>query len=349
MGNVLFIYVGMHEAHKPFVDAINADVYPVYHRNVKGFRRFIEAFKMARKYPDYDVYLLEGGMPMFPAYLKKKMKKNITMIGLLADETFINLVERQPHYSFAETLIHRMSAKCLDGAISVSPMVKSYAEKVIDVPIEIARPPIPKENFIKLGKIKPDLESNIIVSIGQLKYSKGIHTLTEQFSTIRDKFPELELWIIGKAYPKDYRRVEGIKVLGYVNNLPEIFKKASLFIHAGGCSAYPVITLEAMRAGLPIIVSTMIGTKEIVKRVETEIKIEFGFSYKGNKFIQPLSNLSEGILAYYSLDIEIRESMSKKYREESEEFEPAKRARYFRESFNKLLNTLQTKRLEAYK
>ncbi len=38
----------MHEAHKPFVEVIGADVYPVYGRNVSGFRRFIEAFKMAK-------------------------------------------------------------------------------------------------------------------------------------------------------------------------------------------------------------------------------------------------------------------------------------------------------------
>ena len=37
--DVLFIYAGMHEAHKPFVGAIGADVYPAYHRNVDGFGR----------------------------------------------------------------------------------------------------------------------------------------------------------------------------------------------------------------------------------------------------------------------------------------------------------------------
>ena len=42
--NVLFIYAGMHPAHKPFVDAVNADVYPAYTKNVKEFRRLLEAF-----------------------------------------------------------------------------------------------------------------------------------------------------------------------------------------------------------------------------------------------------------------------------------------------------------------
>lgn len=46
---VLFIYAGMHEAHKPFVEAVNADAYPAYHGNVRGFRRFVEAFRIVNK------------------------------------------------------------------------------------------------------------------------------------------------------------------------------------------------------------------------------------------------------------------------------------------------------------
>ncbi|MCD6318888.1 glycosyltransferase family 4 protein, partial [Candidatus Aerophobetes bacterium] len=320
--------------------AINAEFMPAYTKEFNGFRRFIEAFKRAKELPDYDVYLLEGGMPLFPAYLKKRKNKNIKVIGLLADETFINLVERQPHYSFAETLIHRISARCLDGAISVSPMVKEYAERVIDVPIEIARPPISKENFVKLGKVKPDLESNIIISVGQPRYSIGMDILVEQFKHAKKEFPELELWIVGKGHPKEYESVNGVRVLGYVEELSEVFEKASLFVHAGRCSAYPVATLEAMRAGLPVVVSTMTGTKEIVERVESQIKREFCLNYEGNRFIQPLDRIFEGIVEYSRTDIEIREKMSEMYKKESEEFKPEKRAKEFKEVFNKLIEVI---------
>lgn len=280
--NVLFIYAGMHPAHKPFVEAIGADLYPAYRSNVNGFRRFVEAFKMAKMYPDYDIYLLEGGMPMFPMYLRKKLfRKNGFVVGLLADETFINLVERQPHYSTAETLIHRISAKVLDAAIAVSPFVKEYAEKIIDVPIEVVRPAIPKDSYEKLGKVKPNLESNVIVSVGQPRFSIGMDVLVEQFRIAKKQIPDLELWIVGKGHPKEYERVEGVKVLGYVEDLSEVFEEASLFVHAGRCSAYPVATLEAMRAGLPVVVSTMTGTKEIVERVEEQVKRDFGLNYNG--------------------------------------------------------------------
>jgi len=338
MSDILFIHsLNLHESHRMFAEAIDADFMPAYTKEFNGFRRFIEAFKRAKELPDYDVYLLEGGMPLFPAYLKKRKNKNIKVIGLLADETFINLVDRQPHYSFAETLIHRISVRCLDGAISVSPMVKEYAEKVIDMPIEIARPPISKENFVKLGKVKPDLESNIIISVGQPRYSIGMDILVEQFKHAKKEFPELELWIVGKGHPKEYESVDGVRVLGYVEELSEVFEKASLFVHAGRCSAYPVATLEAMRGGLPIVVSTMTGTKEIVERVENQIKAEFGLNYEDNKFIQPLNEIFRGIIEYYRMETEIRERMSEIYKEISEGFEPKKRCEGFKKAFKTLV------------
>ena len=345
MSDILFIHSpDLHEAHRILAKSINADFQPAYHNELKGIQRFFEAFKRAKGYPEYPVYLLEGGMPMFPVYLKKRKSKDIKVIELLADETFINLVERQSHYSFVETFIHKISARCLDGAITVSPFVKSYAEKVLKIPIKIARPPIPKESYNSLGKVKPNLESNVIVSVGQPRYSIGMDVLVEQFRHVKNKFPELELWIVGKGHPKDYEKKGGIKVLGFVEDLAEVFEKASLFAHTGRCSAYPVATLEAMRAGLPVVVSDMTGTKEIVKRVEDKFKEELGLKYENNFFIQPLDKIANGVITYYSSDEEKRKLLSEEFKRESNYFEPNKRCKHFKEIFESL--TEEVKRSE---
>ena len=72
MRNIFFIHSpNLHEAHRMFAESIGADFEPAYPMELKSFRRFVEAFKRAKGYPDYPVYVLEGGMPMFPVYLKK--------------------------------------------------------------------------------------------------------------------------------------------------------------------------------------------------------------------------------------------------------------------------------------
>lgn len=76
MSGVLFIHSpNMHEAHRVFGESIGADFESVYTKELTGFRRFLEAFRRAREYPDYPVYLLEGGMPMFPVYIKRQYRK----------------------------------------------------------------------------------------------------------------------------------------------------------------------------------------------------------------------------------------------------------------------------------
>jgi hypothetical protein len=73
MDRVLFIHSpNLHEAHRMFAETIGADLVPAYPMELKSFRRFVEAFKRAKEYPDYPVYVLEGRMPMFPVYLKKR-------------------------------------------------------------------------------------------------------------------------------------------------------------------------------------------------------------------------------------------------------------------------------------
>lgn len=341
MSNILFVHtLKLHEAHRMFAETIGADFEPVYYGETGCLRRLLNAFKRANEYPNYPFYLLEGGIPMFPAYLKKRKNKEIKMIGLLADETFINLVDRQLHYSFAETLIHRISAKCLDGAIAVSPFVKSYAEKIVDIPIEVARPPISDESYKKLVTVKPNLDSKIMVSVGMPRFSIGMDVLVRQFEYAKWQIPDLELWIIGKGHSKEYEKIDGVKVLGFVDDLSKVFEKASLFVHAGRCSTYPVATLEAMRAGVPVVVSEMTGTKDIVMRVENKLKEENNLNYEGYSFIQSINKITNGIIAYYLSNEDERRLLSEEYRRESEEFEPKKRCKHFKKVFEELMEKI---------
>lgn len=96
MSGVLFLHTPhLHEAHRMFAEAlyspsgrkalgercfaeaIEADFEPAYPKELRVFMRFVEAFKRAKEYPDYLIYVLEGGMPMFPAYLKKRKNRDI--------------------------------------------------------------------------------------------------------------------------------------------------------------------------------------------------------------------------------------------------------------------------------
>ena len=60
------------------------------------------------------------------------------------------------------------------------------------------------------------------------------------------------------------------------------------------------------------------------------------------EFVRPLNKIYKGIIDYFRMDVETREQMSELYRRESEQFEPDKKAKDFKEvqdlKTNKVLN-----------
>jgi len=207
----------------------------------------------------------------------------------------------------------------------------------LNIPIEVVNPAIPEKNYHRLGKVKPDLVSKVIVSVGEARYSMGMDILVKQFKIVKKEVPDAELWIVGKGHPKEYERVKGVKVLGYVEDLCEVFEKASLFVHAGRSSAYPVSTLEAMRAGLPVIVTKMTGTKDVVGEVCKKFKGEFG---KDIEFVKDFNELNREMIEYFRLSLEEREYLSKEFRRVSERFEPGSIGRKFKVVFKNLLDKI---------
>lgn len=333
---VLFIHTpAFHQAHRVFAKAINADCLEVYFGEFNGkFGRFFLALKYGWRYPDYEYYILEGGIPLFPMMIKKLTKNHRSkVIGLLADETVVNFTERLPYYSPIEVFIHKVSSRYLDGAIAVSPMIKEYAQRYLKIPIKVVRPCIEERTFEKLGKIKPNLEEKAIANVGYAKPSIGMDILVKAFEILG----EGKLYVVGKGHPKDYENVKGVIVLGWVNDLSEVFKNISLFVHPARCGANPVATLEAMRAGVPTIVSTKTGTKDIVLEVEQEFKEEFGY-YDGSKMVIPPNpiEVAKSIKWYFNLPIEAKEFLSECFREKSKRFHPKIVSNEFKKKFEEL-------------
>ncbi|MDK2876580.1 MAG: hypothetical protein PWQ22_990 [Archaeoglobaceae archaeon] len=194
----MFIYFGLHESHKAFAEAIGADLMHVYGGKYGGrLKRLFLALTHAWKYPDYDYYLLEGGVPLFPAFLKKLKNRKIKVIELLGDETIINFEKKLPYYSHAEVLVHKIAFRAVDGCIAVSPMLKEIALKKFRGPVEVARPCISKNLFDKLAKVNPDLNSGKIVALGYAKPSLGFDILVEAFKMLKGN---LKLEIAGKGW-----------------------------------------------------------------------------------------------------------------------------------------------------
>lgn len=331
---ICFVYLLPHPSHKGFAEAINAD-FCHYHTFLKDKRlpRAIKSFIGGLTLPKADIYLCEGGAPLLPVWIKKKFNRKSVNIELVGDETFMVLdytpKELKKNYPWHVNLMHKIVMKEIDGAIAVSKMAEESIRKYLDIPTSVVYPYIEPDLYTKLVKVEPNLESFSIVSVGYAKPSKGMDLLVEAFKIVKKEFKDAELYLIGKGHPKDWGEVKGVHVLGFVPDLGPYFEKCSLFVQPSRFDTFPVSTLEALRAGLPAIVTENTGTKEVVENL-------------GKEFVRKVDaeDIAEGIMKYFDLPTAKKEELSKKSKSLSEPFNKQEMCKRFKEEFFRLVDSI---------
>jgi colanic acid/amylovoran biosynthesis glycosyltransferase len=121
-----------------------------------------------------------------------------------------------------------------------------------------------------------------IVSCGQLEQYKGMHLLIEACATLRRQGMALECWIVGEGPLRGQLRrqitnrglTESVHLLGARPQVEvaELYQKADVFVLAselagksGRRDVIANVIVEAMAAGLPVVVSHIPGVEEIVE------------------------------------------------------------------------------------
>ncbi|MBU0899450.1 glycosyltransferase family 4 protein, partial [bacterium] len=111
-------------------------------------------------------------------------------------------------------------------------------------------------------KIKED--EIIVTTIGQLKKEKGVEYLLAAVPKVIEKFKEVRFLICGEGEYKEelIKLAEKLNITknviftGYYDDLSQVLGVSDLFITPSLMESLPIVILEAMCAGLPII-----GTK----------------------------------------------------------------------------------------
>ena len=141
-------------------------------------------------------------------------------------------------------------------------------------------------------KIKPNLESNYIISVGRHTYKKAPYLMILAFQKVLEQQPHLKLKMIGDGELFDVSK-NLVKSLGLENDIillgglerKEIIKhlqSAFLFVqHSlvalnGDSEGTPVGIIEAMAAGLPIVSTRHAGIPDVVTENETGFLVDEG-------------------------------------------------------------------------
>lgn len=127
-----------------------------------------------------------------------------------------------------------------------------------------------------LTKYKSQEErKNQMVIVGNLIKRKGHCFLLNQFKGILNYYPKMKLIIIGNGIEKNtlitqvkkLKISENVEFVGEVsnNNIASYFSNSLISISASIHEAFGFVNIEAMREGTPIISTSTVGAKEILK------------------------------------------------------------------------------------
>jgi glycosyltransferase involved in cell wall biosynthesis len=140
------------------------------------------------------------------------------------------------------------------------------------------------EKFKDIYPQKQDNKIKTIIFVGTLRPVKGVEYLIKAMSIIHEKLPDTNLLIVGDG--PDREKLETLAqeldlqgctcFAGNVSNekIPEYMAKADLFVLPSLSEGFPLVILEAMASGLPIVTTNIGGLPDIVKNGENGFLVE---------------------------------------------------------------------------
>ena len=137
---------------------------------------------------------------------------------------------------------------------------------------------------IKSSK-KADGDAKYFLTIGRNVPQKGLDVLIKAFSLIAHKYKDWNLRIIGEdvTHPvlglrgliNDYNLSDQVELLEPVKNISDYYLSSSVYVLSSYFEGMPMVVLEAMEFGLPIITSDINGIDDLVSD-QCSIKFETG-------------------------------------------------------------------------
>src|SRR3954453_11312985 len=112
-----------------------------------------------------------------------------------------------------------------------------------------------------LGGRRAALDNKVVVAAGRMGPQKGFDRLLPVWAQIAPEHPdwELRIWGGGKGIGKLRRQAEELgiagsaHVMGFTDRLHEEFANSSLYVMSSRKEGFPMVLLEAMGVGLPVV------------------------------------------------------------------------------------------------
>ena len=162
-----------------------------------------------------------------------------------------------------------------DMSLALTYEMKSKMQKRCIKDVEVISNGINLEMYENIWEKDENRVENTIIFVGRLHPVKGVHYLIKAMDKVRGTIPNARLIIVGDGEERLRleNQVEELNLNGYVtfmgqlrrDMIPTTLRMAQIFILPSLSEGFPVVLLEAMASGLPIITTNVGGIPEIIE------------------------------------------------------------------------------------
>ena len=213
---------------------------------------------------------------------------------------------------------------------------------VVPNPFESENPnPVENSSFRNKWGIKEDME--IVLFMGRLNWVKGFDTLIPAFAEILKKRPNAILIIAGPdeaGYKKNiqllithYQLQNKVIFTGLISGKEKeaALRESDVFVLPSFSESFSMATIEAMNAGLPVVITSGVAISEEIKNANVGIVIEKDIKLLADAVVDLLENKDKA------------ENMSQRGREfVHDNFSAESVARRFIEAYNEIIHSYYT-------
>ena len=129
------------------------------------------------------------------------------------------------------------------------------------------------------------LEAKRVIAIGRLVKEKNFTSLIRAFAYVKDRFPDWKLDILGEGYERQSLEKQiallslenSVFLRGTQTNLPDWLLGSSIFVMTSRCEGLPLVLLEAINYGLPVVsYAFSCGPKDVISNGQNGFLVSEG-------------------------------------------------------------------------
>lgn len=239
---------------------------------------------------NYDVIIgVQGSYSLLLGSIKDKISAKV--IGW-QHNSYEAYLENKARYHWNQDFLFNKYIPKLDEYIVLTNHDKEMYKEKKNINCRVIYNP---RSFDSNEKAKGDKKT--FLAAGRFTYQKGFDLLLESFKLFVEKDNEWNLILVGEGEEKDnlikkikeYNIEDRVKIHPFTDNIKDYFLKSSILLLSSRWEGMPMIVLESLEMGVPIISYDISASRQLIEDGKEGVLIE---KYDTNKFFEAMIDLS---------------------------------------------------------